>query len=498
MLDDSGANGSVQAAQRVWLEQQLQQAGAVLHKPVIVVANADLSQQLSAGRHEEAAEQLFAALVGQNPDGPDTGHYAASAYFYDAPEADVKKTFAFRGATLAMFGSGTLGYELEQNEASSEFHGAKGIMLGEVLWGQGSAAEHAADVAPVRVRLIPVLGELALEAKDGTLLPRSRAALFRGLARRPRAGCRATSGENQCEEGQYVPIPAICIGATCQTEAVLPEYEFASSAPDIGAFVKLNTASNNPRSVLQNDKGEPVPDGYENERGEQMGATSGLFCAYNKGVTDVSIRAGGLSYTIPVTIQAGSVREPCGTVPLKHQTAASQSAAPSVPPPAPAPAPAGPAPASSPPLVPVPPAPIATTPAPPSRPTPALPPAPFYLPPALAAPVLAFVPPPVPTPARPTPPSGTSAVTSPVEMAEHEEEEESATESVSNQALAYHAPEHEPSSVYILGLVLLAAFAGASLRGRPRRGRRAIQVAHATLATQRAQRRMGSGERRRW
>jgi hypothetical protein len=498
VLDDSGANGSVQAAQRVWLEQQLQQAGAVLHKPVIVVANADLSQQLSAGRHEEAAEQLFAALVGQNPDGPDTGHYAASAYFYDAPEADVKKTFAFRGATLAMFGSGTLGYELEQNEASSEFHGAKGIMLGEVLWGQGSAAEHAADVAPVRVRLIPVLGELALEAKDGTLLPRSRAALFRGLARRPRAGCRATSGENQCEEGQYVPIPAICIGATCQTEAVLPEYEFASSAPDIGAFVKLNTASNNPRSVLQNDKGEPVPDGYENERGEQMGATSGLFCAYNKGVTDVSIRAGGLSYTIPVTIQAGSVREPCGTVPLKHQTAASQSAAPSVPPPAPAPAPAGPAPASSPPLVPVPPAPIATTPAPPSRPTPALPPAPFYLPPALAAPVLAFVPPPVPTPARPTPPSGTSAVTSPVEMAEHEEEEESATESVSNQALAYHAPEHEPSSVYILGLVLLAAFAGASLRGRPRRGRRAIQVAHATLSTQRAQRRMGSGERRRW
>ncbi|MGP8241189.1 MAG: hypothetical protein ACLQQB_05415 [Solirubrobacteraceae bacterium] len=46
------------------------------------------------------------------------------------------------------------------------------------------------------------------------------------------------------------------------------------------------------------------------------------------------------------------------------------------------------------------------------------------------------MPPPVPTPARPTPPSGTSAVTSPVEMAEHEEEEESATESVSNQAPA--------------------------------------------------------------
>ena len=127
---------------------------------------------------------------------------------------------------------------------------------------------------------------------------------------------------------------------------------------------------------------------------------------------------------------------------------------------------------------------------PPARPIPA-PPPPFFLPPAPIAPLLAFVPPPVPTPARPTPPSGTSAVTSPVEMAEHEEEEESATESVSNQALAYRAPEHEPSPVYVLGIVLLAAFAGAStVRRRPRRGRRELRVAPATLSSMRAQRRM--------
>jgi hypothetical protein len=500
VLDDSGANGSVEAAQRVWLEQQLQQAGAVLRKPVLVVANADLSQQLSAGRHEEAAEQLFAALAGQNPDGPDTGHYAASAYFYDAPETNVRKSFTFHGATLAMFGSGTLGYELEQNEASSEFHGAKGILLGEVLWGQGTAAERAADVAPVRVRLIPVLGELAVEAKDGTLLPRSRAALFRGLARRPRAGCRAPSSQDQCEEGQYIPIPAICVGTTCQAEAVLPEYEFASSAPDIGAFVKLNTASNDPRSVLQNEKGEPVPDGHENAGGEQVGATSGLFCAYNKGITDVSIRAGGLSYTIPVTVQAGSVREPCGTVPLKHLTAASQSsAAPVPPPPAPAPAPTGPAPASSPPLVPVPPPPPAIIPPTPARQTPRIPPTQFFIQPALPFVTPAFVPAPPPAPAEPTPPSGTSAVTSPVEAAQKEEEEEEAPDTVSNKALAYSVPEHEPSPVYILGIVLLAAFAGAStVRRRPRRGRREVHVAPATLSSQRAQRRMGGGERRRW
>ncbi len=496
VLDDAGANGSVEATQRSWLEQQLQQAGAVLHKPVVVVANSDLSQQLSAGRHEEAAEQLFAALVGQNPDGPDTGHFAASAYFYDAPEANVKNIFTFHGATLATFGSGTLGYGLEANEASSEFHGAKGIMLGEVLWGQGTATEQAADVAPVRVRLIPVLGELAVEAVDGTLLQRSRAALFRGLARRPRAGCRAPSGQDQCEEGQYIPIPAICVGTSCQTEAVLPEYEFASSAPDIGGFVKLNTASSNPRSVLENEKREPVPDGYENEKREQVGATSGLFCAYNKGVTDVSIRAGGLSYTIPVTVQAGSVREPCGTVPLRElpSNPVHELAPPA---PAPTPSPATAPPASSPPPVPPPPAPVALAPPPAVQPAPPAP-APAFVPLAAApTPLLAFVPPPVPTPARPTPPTGTSAVTSPVEVAEREEEEEEAPESVSNQAVAYRAQEHEPTALYVLGIIVLAALAGASVRRRPRAGRRGERIAPATVNTARAQRLWTREERRR-
>ena len=55
----------------------------------------------------------------------------------------------------------------------------------------------------------------------------------------------------------------------------------------------------------------------------------------------------------------------------------------------------------------------------------------------VSAPLLAFVPPPVPTPARPSPPTGTSAVTSPIEVAEREEEEESATEQASNLAVAY-------------------------------------------------------------
>jgi len=84
-----------------------------------------------------------------------------------------------------------------------------------------------------------------------------------------------------------------------------------------------------------------------------------------------------------------------------------------------------------------------------------------------------------------------------VEAAQKEEEEEEAPDTVSNKALAYSVPEHEPSPVYILGVVLLAAFAGASVaRRRPRRGRREVRVAPATLSGMRSQRRMSSERRR--
>jgi hypothetical protein len=121
---------------------------------------------------------------------------------------------------------------------------------------------------------------------------------------------------------------------------------------------------------------------------------------------------------------------------------------------------------------------------------------PFFIPAALPTAVLGTVPPPVPTPARPTPPSGTSAVTSPVEAPEREEEQEEATESAGNQAVAYRASEHELPPAYILGVVVLAAFAGASVRRRPRRGRRGVRVAPATISSSRSQRRLGTERRR--
>jgi hypothetical protein len=267
---------------------------------------------------------------------------------------------------------------------------------------------------------------------------------------------------------------------------LFPQYAFSSSDREVGNFVKQNLAAE-PRGnePLDNAKGEP-------EQEPPTGGTSGLFCAFNAGVTTVTISAGGISASLPVTIEAGSVRQPCGTVRLTHLPERQGAGAP-VPPPTPTPAPATTAPATAPPPVPAPP-PAAPRPA--ARPHPL--PAAFLVPPALPDFLPAFVPPPVPTPARPTPPSGTSAVTSPVEAPEKQEEPEAAPESVSNEAVSYREVEHEPSPAYVLGIVLLAAFAGASARRRTRRGRREPQIAPATISAMRAQRQMSRQRRRPW
>ena len=80
-------------------------------------------------------------------------------------------------------------------------------------------------------------------------------------------------------------MPSICTGS-CGT-AILPEYGFKSSDPEIGAFVQRNLGSTSHLAVLQNGEGKPI---IESEAGS--GAKSGLFCAFNPGTTTVTITAG--------------------------------------------------------------------------------------------------------------------------------------------------------------------------------------------------------------
>lgn len=496
VLDESAEVGPEQLQ---WLEGELQGAKSA-SEPAIVVGHGDLNAALATGA--VWATELTRVLVtgtraSANPCATKTGCASASAYFYDSPEENVTKPLRIDGEQIETFGSGTLGYINVLTEDYGNFHGASGMLLGQV---ELVARAAQTNRAPVSARLIPVIGELALEAKSGgTLLRRSEPALFDGLARRPRAGNLgdAELGTNASPQvDQYIPIPEECIGE-CAT-GLFPEYTFSSSNTEVGQFVEHNkAAANEPLAVLQNAKGEAIPD--EPEAGKPLTEPqAGLFCAYNAGTTTVTISAGGLSYSLPVTVQAGSVRQPCGTVPLHNLLPVHEA---QIPAPTPAPTPVGPTPASSPPPTPVP-LPPPPAPAPPPVPTPAPvvrqpPPPPFFVPPIAPVTVAAFVPPPLPPAANPTPPSGTSAVTSPVEAAQKEEEEEEATESVSNQALAYRAPEHEPSPAYLLGVVMLAAFAGASVRRRPRRGRRDVRIAPATLSSARSQRRMAPSRHRR-
>jgi hypothetical protein len=478
VLDDVG--GVVGAAQLEWLRAELSVAEKD-GEPAIVVGDADLNAEEE--HHEGEAAAIVQAIV--------TGR--AAAYFFDAPEQNLK--LHLRGSKIPAFGSGTLGYVNVQDAEEPEFVGASGFLLVEV-GAYETQPEAGAGHAQVEADLIPVIGqgehgegELALEAQQGTLLRRSQVAMFSGLARRPRAGNEG-NGESETESLSYVftPIPANCVGAICPPSGpgLLPEYSFTSSNEEVGRFVQQELRSSEADAVKFNSKEEPVFEEGKRNGGGLVESASGLFCALNKGETDVTINAGGLSATLKVIVEAGSVRRPCGTVPVKHPaTTEPQVAAPTPPPVTPT---AAVAPASAPPVLPLPPVPVAT-PAPPVRP-PARTPPPFFIQPALPALLVPFLPPPLVEPANPTPPSGTSAVTSPVEAAQKEEEHEEATESVSNQAVAYRAHEHEPSPAYLLGIILLAAFAGASAFRRPGRGRREVRVAPATISGSRLQRRM--------
>jgi hypothetical protein len=510
---------SLGEAQECWLAQQLASAkehenppGKLEPVPAIVIGNRGIESQavpiLVDGTPPggEECEESFKEHHLKPSSAVAPG--GASAYFFDDPEENRVSSISVGGMSIPVFGSGTLGYVKEDAQKGNEFFGASGFLLAEV--NANPADREPGNRAKVKVRLIPDISDLALDATDGVLLRRSHPALFKALARRPHAGleCQQEGGDGCLfSPDPYVPIPSICQGAGCGS-GLFSEYTFTSSEPSVGQFVEADPAEAKGETVLQGASGKPIPDEprdikgeltadgrfEENSRGEPLNEggdvvpreASGLFCAYNttfvrnpetgqmedKPIT-VTIKAGGLSYSEQVTVRTGSVEQPCGTVPLRHPPVATQQAALAVPPPAPAPAPAvTPKGTLTPP--PAPPAPAVVVPAlvphVQHRPAPAPPVAPP--PPAQLYPIVALVPPPAPAAARPTPPSGTaqvpaqSPVSQPVGVAEQEEEQQGATEMV-HHMVAYERPAEAPLPSWPLGLVLLAAAAGVGLR-RPR------------------------------
>lgn len=438
-----------------WLEAVLADARAK-GVPVVAMGNRSLNTSFSprlnvAGDGGEVARVLVEG--------------GASAYLFDRPEENrAMRIPAGAAQTIPSFGTGTLGYR-------SQISAAVGLQSADALFGDSSvmllelgSPPAGSSVAPVRARLIPLLEDLSLEATDGTLLRRSRPALFRGLGRRPRAGDRwgqASAGSGNPEPSGGDPYtlfpPDQCLVAGCATR-LEPEYSFVSSDPDIADFVRQDPASNNLRKPFLDENDKVVTDN-----------SSGLLCPFNAGTTTVTVSAGGYSYSEELTVLGGSVQRPCGTRPLRPDRfkRASAVAAPPAPPPPSSP-PAGSPPVEFAPPPPPAPPPPAPQPNPPPNPPP---PQPAAFLPAPAPPpafVPAIVPPPPPPVVRPLPPGGAPAR---VYQVEEKREEEVATEE--SQAFSRYegggASRDEGFAVppYLLGLVLLAALVGATVRGGP-------------------------------
>ncbi len=451
-------------AQLPWLEAVLADARAE-GIPVVAMGNRSLNTSFTpklnvAGDGDQIARALVAG--------------GASVYLFDRPEENRAMRIPSGAAlTIPSFGTGTLGYRSQLAgavgvESADSLFGDSGVLLLEI---DAAGRDPATNIAPVGVRLIPVIESLSLEATDGTLLRRSRPAIFRGLGRRPLGGDRW----GQASAGSGIPNPSggdpytlfppeQCLVAGCSAR-LDPEYSFVSSDPDIADFVRQDPASSNLRKPFLDANDRVVTDN-----------SSGLLCPFNAGSTTVTVSAGGFAYSEEVRVLDGSVQRPCGTRPLRPDRfkRAAAVAAPPAPPPPPS------SPPGSPPVdfAPPPPPPPAPAPPPPPNPPPPNPPAPIpasFLPPGTPplAVVPAIVPPPPPPIVRPLPPGGAPARTYQVE---EKREEEAATEE--SQAFSRYDSRETGFTVppYLLALVVLAALAGASVRGGPGARRRTRPV----------------------
>ncbi|HEY6760003.1 MAG TPA: hypothetical protein VI318_10945, partial [Baekduia sp.] len=467
------SSGQLGDDQRCWLATQLSEA-AMESAPAIVIGSRPVDAVNTASPAgpgtvdglADAAAVSQILVTGAAPPGCTLpgAQGGASAYFYNFPNENRSGVVTFGDDQIPAYGSGSLGYVVP--EASQETHnpGASGWLLAEV---DVASRDPSTNRAPVAVpRLIPNVGEIAVEASDGTLLRRSQVALFDGLARRPRSGL-GCYGAPSCIEApsQYLPIPFTCIGSPCES-TLAPDYSFTSSDPTVADFVAHDPTSLNPRRVLIGPDKKPVP-----------AATGGLLCAYNPGTTTITLTAGGMSYSQKVTVLAGSVQQPCGTVPANGtRTSPPRGGEDPIQNPLPT------EPTTAPPVggvTPIPPPPVPAVHATPVKHVPPAqrPPVPLAVAPFVPissglTQVVAIPPPPPPTAARPAPPSGTSSanVYQSAVAPERQRDEEHAVDHAHNMV------RYEPDATRLVvmrgGAVLMLILGGLALAGarpRPRR-----------------------------
>ncbi len=284
VLDNS--KGSLEASaegQTAWLEGQLADAQQA-HRSVVVITALPLRATDTSDGDAVAAKLAAAGVVAVFTT---NGTVVAGEKASEARELDehflVPQNHEPGAPQIPEYEGASLGYQQPQNNG--------------VMWYSVSVDTSARQA---HVAAIPVIDSLSLKAVDGLSVARSLTLKFEAVGRRP-AGTLATKvGEATPFPGydNYVEIPApSCGGRPC----VEPSYSFTSSDPTIGNFV-IPSGAGSPLPKLDAG-GHPI-----------TSSTSGLFCAYNSGSTTVTITAGLLTYSLPVTVQPGGFGAPCGTV----------------------------------------------------------------------------------------------------------------------------------------------------------------------------------------
>lgn len=390
VLDNSKGSLELSApGQTSWFQDQLASA-AKTQLPVVVVASRPLNPAalgVAADGGSLAATLASAGVLGVfTTSGSDWTHQLNRVATIGAGNGRPG---------IPEYEGATLGYQQDENDG--------------VEWYSVSVDTAARKLS---VQAIPVVQSLSLKPLAGLTVARSSTLAFSAVGRRP-PGSIATTIADTSFPGidSYVQIPA----SGC-TGCVTPSYSFQSANPGIGDFV----VPSGPGSLFPrlDASGHPV-----------HSSTSGLFCGYNSGTTTVSVTSGILTSSLPVTVQAGNIGRPCGTVSYPGSTrvvtitpptrvVTGPNTGPGGPPPPPASAP--PVVAKIPPITLIPPPPAVPQAVPPTPPpvrppaptpliTPFVPlPAPLPLQASAVAAAAAVVPP-IPPPITPIPPGGATA-----------------------------------------------------------------------------------------
>ena len=331
------------------------------------------------------------------------------------------------------------------------------------------SARWAATSPRLTVRLIPLIEDLSLEATDGTLLRRSRPALFRGLGRRPRGGDRwgtRLGGLRQPRSLRRRPLHALPPRPVPRRRLRRPDrprVQLRLLRPRHRRLRPSGPGLDQPAQALPRRQrqgrhrqrlGPALPVQRRHDDGDRQRRRLQLL---RTGAGAGGQRAAPLRHPAAAPDRfkrASTVAAPAGAAPAAELAARAARRSSSRAPPPPPPARASPPPPPPPPPSPPPPDPF-------------VPIGGF----AVAA-VPAIVPPPPPPIVRPLPPGGAPARTYQVE---EKREEEAAIEE--SQAFSRYEPSSGASAPpYLLGLVLIAAIGAASVRGGPgaRRRRRPI------------------------